>query len=279
MNAHSPQHSNQTPMSNVLLPDELIVEILSLLPVKFLIEFKSICKSWKTLISEPTFIKLHLQQSSKTPHITLTSSIDCSIRPLPVHRLLDTTTTTSITLPDHNHFQLNHILDRGDLNVVGSSNGLLCLLGNFYSYNYEHYYEQIFLYLWNPATAELSNRKVFLNKVEHLPYYERFGLTLFRSWNFAFGYDNSTDTYKIVALNLTSNKVKVWNFGRLNYFWGDHDDDDDYGKGWRSIQSFSLIPLDNTDWYEGISNSVHVSGTLNWLAIRDDSPQSDRRCN
>lgn len=143
------------------------------------------------------------------------------------------------------------------------------MLGHFYSYKYE----QILLYLWNPATAELSNPKVFLNKVEHLPYYDGFDLPRFRSWKFAFGYDNSTDTYKIVALNLTSNKVKVWNFGRLNYFWGDRDDDDDdddYGKGWGP-----LIPLDNIYCHEGISNSVHVSGTLNWLAIRDDSPQGD----
>ncbi|MCI40987.1 F-box/kelch-repeat protein, partial [Trifolium medium] len=39
------------------LPEELIIQILLRLPVRSLIEFKCVCKSWKTLISDPKFAK------------------------------------------------------------------------------------------------------------------------------------------------------------------------------------------------------------------------------
>jgi len=51
-------HSKPSPPS-ATLPDKLITEILSRLPVKSLIQMKSVCKSWKTLISNPSFIKIH----------------------------------------------------------------------------------------------------------------------------------------------------------------------------------------------------------------------------
>ncbi|XP_074310468.1 F-box protein CPR1-like isoform X2 [Silene latifolia] len=42
-------------------PDEgLIIEILSWLPVKCLLQYKSVCKSWHAIISSPDFISKHL---------------------------------------------------------------------------------------------------------------------------------------------------------------------------------------------------------------------------
>ncbi|CAM0947182.1 unnamed protein product [Alopecurus aequalis] len=67
------------------IPDEIVFEILLRLPVKSLTRFKSVSKSWRTIISDPRFIRLHLKQSSKnqqkhssfliTPH-TLDKVID-----------------------------------------------------------------------------------------------------------------------------------------------------------------------------------------------------------
>src|ERR1044072_877739 len=55
------------------LPDNLIVEALSWLPVKSLTRFRCVCKSWNALItSNPTFIHLHLQRSAlQNPQILL----------------------------------------------------------------------------------------------------------------------------------------------------------------------------------------------------------------
>ncbi|KAK7266473.1 hypothetical protein RIF29_19117 [Crotalaria pallida] len=46
-----------------VLPDEHVVDILSWLPVKSLMRFKSVSKSWNSLICHPNFVKLHLQRS------------------------------------------------------------------------------------------------------------------------------------------------------------------------------------------------------------------------
>ncbi|XP_017226756.2 putative F-box protein At3g16210 isoform X1 [Daucus carota subsp. sativus] len=42
------------------LPESLIIEILSRLPVKDLLQFKSVCKSWYAMISSPNFVSKHL---------------------------------------------------------------------------------------------------------------------------------------------------------------------------------------------------------------------------
>ena len=69
-----------------VIPDEIVVfEILVRLPVKALTRFQSVCKTWRAIISDPCFIRSHLQQSAKnqehkpsfliTPH-TLDKVID-----------------------------------------------------------------------------------------------------------------------------------------------------------------------------------------------------------
>ncbi|KAK8503635.1 hypothetical protein V6N11_030738 [Hibiscus sabdariffa] len=49
------------------IPVEVIVEILKRLPVKSLMRFRLVCKSWNTLISHPSFISTHLQASHSRP--------------------------------------------------------------------------------------------------------------------------------------------------------------------------------------------------------------------
>ncbi|XP_047057886.1 putative F-box protein At2g02030 [Lolium rigidum] len=46
------------------LLDELVTEILLRLPVKSLLRFKSVSKAWRAIISDPFFIRSHLQQSA-----------------------------------------------------------------------------------------------------------------------------------------------------------------------------------------------------------------------
>jgi hypothetical protein len=45
------------------MPDELMSEILVRLPVKSLLPFKSVCKTWHSTISSRSFISTHLQRS------------------------------------------------------------------------------------------------------------------------------------------------------------------------------------------------------------------------
>jgi hypothetical protein len=47
------------------LPEELVLdEILIRLPVKSLLRFKCVSKAWRTAISDPSFIRTHLQLSA-----------------------------------------------------------------------------------------------------------------------------------------------------------------------------------------------------------------------
>ncbi|KAG9448688.1 hypothetical protein H6P81_008653 [Aristolochia fimbriata] len=56
------------------VPDEILVQILIRLPVKSLLRFRSVCKAWRSLISEPFFVDFHLhQQSLRDPQILLLS--------------------------------------------------------------------------------------------------------------------------------------------------------------------------------------------------------------
>lgn len=169
-----------TRISRVFLPDELIMEVLSFLSVKYLMRFKCVCKSWKTIISDPTFVKLHLKISARNKHLALFSilfrhSSYFSIAGFSLCRLLK---NKSINLANKPNFRLKDVY--GFLYPVGSCNGLLCLFGYFSINNYE----ETLLYLWNPATRTLSDKILFLRQYE---------VNFKRYWKFAFGYDNSVD--------------------------------------------------------------------------------------
>ncbi|KAL3586325.1 hypothetical protein D5086_013192 [Populus alba] len=43
------------------LPEDVVIEILSRLPVKNLLQFKCVCKSWYATITSPNFISKHLR--------------------------------------------------------------------------------------------------------------------------------------------------------------------------------------------------------------------------
>ncbi|PHT85807.1 hypothetical protein T459_07913 [Capsicum annuum] len=53
-----------------ILPEELITETLLKLPVKSLLQFRFVCKSWLSLISSPQFVKAHLLLSSTNKDYT-----------------------------------------------------------------------------------------------------------------------------------------------------------------------------------------------------------------
>ncbi|CAJ2670120.1 unnamed protein product [Trifolium pratense] len=248
------KYSEGTRLVGIFLPHELITQILSFLPVKHLMQLKCVCKSWKTLISnDSTLVKLHLKRSAK--RVALFSFTCNKSRKL-----------CSVRFPkvsfEKGKEPKQKLTDAfgAFLYPVGCCNGLLCLVG-YYLTNDHH--AEIWLYLYNPATKTFSNKIVFLSKPR--AYYLRFGI-IFRfqhGWKFAFGYDNSTDTYKIVAFCLLTNEVRVFNFG---------------DNVWRNIQSFPVVPVDRGGFpsdeqcHPGINNGVYVnvSGTLNWLSIQNN---------
>ncbi|XP_004492791.1 F-box/kelch-repeat protein At3g23880-like [Cicer arietinum] len=239
------------PRSRVILPEDLIAEILSLISVKSLLRFRCVNNSWNSLILNPTFVKLHLKRSSQQNDLfTLTthhikygfdespdSSDDdlehgYSVVPYSISRLIEN--------PSFTHFEdpYYHLNDKGCSTMVGTCNGLI-LLADDSDAGRSHEY---LFSLWNPATRTTSPKFGYFRDSRR----ERFA--------FSFGCDNSSNTYKVVASRYIrdqlSTEVRVLNLGE---------------NVWRNIESYPVVPVD----LKSKDNYVYLNDTLNWLAIHN----------
>lgn len=234
--------SNQSdhPPSLSTLPDEIIAEILSWLPVKSLIRFRCVCKSFKALFSDPQFIKTHLRKitsssESKPNHyekivLTCVRPPYTLVKSCSLYSIYNESQTDAIEL---DHFSLR---DKYHYTwLVGSCDGLLCMA----AYNTA---EQNYVALWNPSTRVVYRLPGlgFGNKSE--------GYTCF-----GFGYDSNICDYKVVAVFCFRNwgdsehktRVKVCTLGT---------------KSWRRIEDFGYgVPYDVSGKY--------VNGSLSWPAM------------
>ena len=93
---------------HVYLPDELIAEVQSFLPVNSLLRLKCVKKSWKTLISKPIFVKLHLHRSSRKRHIAAVIKHGISyhnVLTFPLNHLLE---NPSFTIAHNPYYRLSY---------------------------------------------------------------------------------------------------------------------------------------------------------------------------
>ncbi|KAM7485151.1 hypothetical protein LguiA_001160 [Lonicera macranthoides] len=173
------------------LPDEITEEILVRLPAISLLRFNLVCKQWRSLISNPNFVRKHLnhvllledldQKSNSNQHhnkfIIYSNpefySVDCCY----VEESLHSISTTM------RHFPLPSPLG---VAILGSCNGLL-LIG-FYGKNFN--YDA--LLLWNPSLRDYNI----------LP--QRSSISWGHIRLLGFGYDSSLEDYKVVALVVNS---------------------------------------------------------------------------
>jgi len=225
--------------STIMLPNELILEVISWLPVKHLMQFRCANKFFNTLLSDPYFVQMHLKKSSRNPHLALMwqhnpSFRDCRFITFPISSLIQSDPNHT-TLHDNPYHGFDENYQRWW--VVGSCNGLLCLIDIHCSGSYDS------LFFWNPATRTYSRR---------------ISISLPSNFKFAFGYDNSTETYKVVAFrgyiegDIVRSVVNIFSLGN------EHS---------RNIQCFPVIPL---YWiYGDKNNGVHLNGTISWLALHD----------
>lgn len=163
-----------------LLPFDIIFDILQGLPVKSLIRFKCVCKSWYYLIASSDFIKSYHNRSLGTnsnsfliftPKHSGKSDLELAqclwICRIPGrHQFSQDSLATKLYLPPP-------FLGDGFFEVVGSCNGLICIRNSFC------------LALINPSTRMFK----------FVPYFGRRST----QW-YGFGYDSQSDDYKIVAI-------------------------------------------------------------------------------
>ena len=134
--------------NNLSLPEELLEEILVRLPVKSLLRFRCVQKSWSTLVQNPTFIAKHLrhhQTKTKYPSI-LVESLD-KIEDLQYLLQSHPDEGGGVRILDFKGDSMGRLLTVRELtNMFACINGIICIAGIFRG----HYG----FVLWNPAISK-----------------------------------------------------------------------------------------------------------------------------
>ncbi|KAL9418823.1 hypothetical protein AB3S75_036722 [Citrus x aurantiifolia] len=223
-----------------LLPREILFEILSRLPVKFLRRVKCVCKALLCLISDPIFTNM---LASRGPKFLILSSsglqsLDCSKASFTVQGAL--------TNPDF-HLPRDEIINISSIEIEGSCNGLACVALKIND-NKENYRK---LFLWNPSTGIYKKLPdLVLNLTGDV-----------RMWGF--GYDSSINDYKVVCATIASS-------GR---HCRDPDSDFRYRilatktNSWRELAYVGCVPQCRNarcSSYD-LPQGTLLNGTLHWL--------------
>ncbi|XP_043693194.1 F-box protein CPR1-like [Telopea speciosissima] len=161
-------------MPNKNLPEDLIADILSRLPVKSLLRFRCVSKPWCALITDPAFVKMHLNRSLATNSnlnlILINSSFNLYSVDLDAWEQ-QAAVKLHLPLKSPNY----------KAKIVGSCNGLLCI-----SYSDDD------IFLWNPSTRR--HQKLPITPIE-FPFDNRLRYIVY-----GFGYDSTSDDYKLVRV-------------------------------------------------------------------------------
>jgi F-box interacting protein len=130
---------------------------------------------------------------------------------------------------------------------------LVCLLGC--SFTDSHYVENS-LSFWNPATRTKSDTLVSFHAYSKRPHHE--------ICKFALGYDNSTDTFKVVLLTfiVDGNLGAVGKTAARVFTLG--GDNNNNANAWRVIQCFPVVVVPHR-FYCTQCDTVYLNNSINWL--------------
>ena len=158
------------------LPEEVVLEILHRLPVKSLIQFRCVSKSWNSQITSSAFINSHLTQSLSLPSnsnkLIVRHRVDSPY--VKHYKLIDDNNDSfnqiqNIELPLMSH-RIQHFM------LIGSANGLFSL------------FEQERFVLWNPSIRKcitLPKPCITVGRITCRP---------------TFGFDPRANDYKVVRI-------------------------------------------------------------------------------
>ncbi|KAF6176030.1 hypothetical protein GIB67_032653 [Kingdonia uniflora] len=213
------------------LPQDIIDDVLIRLPLKSLVRCKYVSKPWYRLISDPRFVKLHLQLA-KQPKIMIQTGAD---------------SFSSLDFCDNvvnekmkQDLIINYYQPFGDkypyaLEIVGSCDGLILMRSNEITF------------LWNPATREYK-------KLPRHCFYGDYTADL------GFGYDEISKDYKVVNLVCKRNQDcihKVHIYSMQN-------------KSWRRIKMTAEYGV-KEKYFRYFESRVSLNGILHWKAYKPSS--------
>ncbi|QCD79894.1 F-box/kelch-repeat protein At3g23880-like [Vigna unguiculata] len=220
-----------------VLPWALIIQILLRLPVKSLVRFKSVCRSWFSLISDPNFAISHFElAAASTERLLLLESIVPEARSIdfnaPLH---DDSASATLNL---NSLQPEFYWDQ----ILGSCRGFVLLdCGQS-------------LCLWNPSTG-------IHKQVCHSPIAWNMDV-MFCTFLYGFGYDPSTDDYLVVQASYDVNSEAVTT--RVEFF-------SVRANAWKEIEGIHLSYMNCCD--DPRTGSL-LNGAIHWLAYSNDASRN-----
>ncbi|KAK9167633.1 hypothetical protein Scep_002824 [Stephania cephalantha] len=175
----------------------VIIGILSRLPAKSVLRFKSVCKAWRTLIEEHFFVEKHFEQlqrgaNTRPDSIMFVNYNDSRLYSLDIESLSLSCDEEQVELPEKVLRSHNYLLGLSStynmLLLLGSCNGLICMQnGKSIS-------------LWNPCTRTYS-------QVVYPPKDTQF----VRTMTFGFGYDAKVKDYKLVRITCFHDQLEQQN--------------------------------------------------------------------
>ncbi|KAL9464639.1 hypothetical protein AB3S75_002276 [Citrus x aurantiifolia] len=220
------------------LSDDMMVEILSRLPVKSLMRFRCVCKSWNDLVKDPNFIYKHLQ---KDDNIRLT--VSCTYKnPYdtdPFNALISySSVLPDKTLSDLHYQDFEPVMDGLH---IGPFDGIFLLLRNDTN-----------VILWN---VSMNEYRVVPECTAHFP-----RNTTANSSNFGLGLDPATNDFKLVLIltlideerqEIDYSPVAVYNFTT---------------NCWRDLGGFQK----SYDYRFDSSHDAYLNGLFYWVVRRPD---------
>ncbi|KAJ0805561.1 putative F-box domain-containing protein [Helianthus annuus] len=181
---------------NISLPTEVIEEILSRLPVKSILRFRSLSKPWLSCINGPSFTKLHFTRATSAHRSAL--FIFASDRFTHNRHLLSAA---------HDGGPVTHLMtlhEFDDITAAQHLNGLV----SFSCDEYRMDYTQVFVV--NPST----------HKIFKLPHHDLdFSKNLFGTGQYLFGFDESKYEHKILIFRDFVVTMEVMIYSLSNYSW------------------------------------------------------------
>ena len=220
--------------TNNHLPDEIVLEILARLPVKSVLRFRCVCKSWCSYITDPNFISTHLNHNHHHDYVihrpkskSISSRSNLQVCTLALDRTFETIS----------EFRIPFTFQSGYPRLVGSCNGILCFTDCVTSKSKD-------VYLWNPS----------IRKFKRLP---DTCLTQLRTLVLGFGYDSQNNDYKVVRISQTrvkdvlAREVEVYSLS---------------SDSWKRVGlGISWTPNAFSFSFNGILAFPFVSGHLHWM--------------
>ncbi|XP_026384011.1 F-box protein CPR1-like [Papaver somniferum] len=251
-------------MSSVLIPKEILNEILLRLPPNSVTTCRCICKQWNALLSNPSFLKSHLAVENQNPSFILVTrnydedidEEDFSIIHVPQASLSSLETDLERKCESDSVCECERHCDKGsfvdypfhrevessdEVSIMGVCNGILCLL---IGQRVEEETQSIICF-WNPGAKEykrLTNPpSEFSSVVKIVEDYSAYG----------FYYNSTTEDYKLIKIVVISGESRRLGFQIYSL----------RSNSWENSQKF--IPYRSLSRHRNVGILVH--GGLHWL--------------